>query len=199
MFMNKPGCFSLVVVVAMLLASSATSDAARESGEGTAPPVFQAQPSEPVVQLPQEVEDIRKLSRAKVPDDVIVAFVENSRPSVSLTAGEVIELRKQGVSDRVLAAMLKQSSSTPVAAPPALSPPFTPTQTPAEASKVTLVAEPPEPTPVAVPQYPAAPDPEAAVYTAPDAPPAGYDAYYGYPYYYPSYSYCGYPYPSYCG
>jgi len=67
------------------------------------------------VRLSQGVADILKLARGKVSDDVTVAFIENSGRSFNLTASEIIYLRKEGVSDRVLASMLNQSR--PSAAP----------------------------------------------------------------------------------
>lgn len=70
------------------------------------------------VQLSQPTADILKLSRAKVSDDVTVAFIQNGGQRFGLTANEIVYLRQQGVSDRVVAAMLNQQAQTATAAPP---------------------------------------------------------------------------------
>src|SRR5262245_29604665 len=104
--MNTPGSLTMFVVSVVLLGSSAKHVAARPTAEPITPAVSPAQASEPAVQLPHEVKDILKLSRAKIHEDVIIAFVEHPKRGFNLTAADVIELRKQGVSDRVVTAML---------------------------------------------------------------------------------------------
>ncbi len=77
------------------------------------------------VQLSGGVADILKLSRAKVNDDVTVAFIQNGDRRYSLTASEIVYLRQEGVSDRVLTAMLNQepqSAPAPQQAAPATAP-----------------------------------------------------------------------------
>ena len=73
------------------------------------------------VQLSSSAEDILKLSRAKVSDDVTVVFVQNSDRCYNLTASEILYLRNEGVSDRVLTAMLSQqppvADASPASAP----------------------------------------------------------------------------------
>ncbi len=68
-------------------------------------------------QLSGGVEDVLKLSRAKINDDVTVIFVQTGDRSYNLTASEILYLRKEGVSDRVLTAMLNQRSSAPSTLP----------------------------------------------------------------------------------
>src|SRR5262245_1717331 len=70
-------------------------------------------PDAEAVQLPRGVDDILKLSRAKVGDDVIVAFIQTGNRRFSLAASEILFLRDEGVSDRVLAAMLNQPQDSP--------------------------------------------------------------------------------------
>ena len=69
-------------------------------------------------------EEILKLSRAKIGDDVTIAFIQSGERHYVLTASEIIYLRKEGVSDPVLTAMLNQQSRTPApqTAPPAAAP-----------------------------------------------------------------------------
>src|SRR5262245_36120036 len=135
----------VTIATLTLLVYSAERVAGQEPAEpakpATATPEVaqaQPQPAESAVQLPADVEDILKLSRAKVHEDVIVAFVQNSGRQFKLTAAEVIELCKQGVSERVLTAMLQPSS--PAVAPP----PPVPAPAPAPAP---TVAPPPSPAP----------------------------------------------------
>ena len=69
--------------------------------------------------LSSGAEDVLKLSRAKLGDDVTIAFVQNANHRYTLTASEIIYLRKEGVSDRVLAAMISHqtgASATPATA-----------------------------------------------------------------------------------
>jgi hypothetical protein len=53
------------------------------------------------------VADVVKLSQAKVDEGTIVAFVQSST-GANLSASEIIDLRSQGVSDRVVVALLNQ-------------------------------------------------------------------------------------------
>jgi hypothetical protein len=62
--------------------------------------------------LPDAAE-VLKLVRAQINDDTIVAFVRSSKRSYYLNANEIVYLREQGVSDRVLTAMLEQRKQAP--------------------------------------------------------------------------------------
>src|SRR5260370_15265943 len=66
-----------------------------------------ATPAAPA-KLPYGVEDVLKLSRAQISEDIILNYVQNSGTSYNLGAQDVIYLRNQGVSDRVVNAMLGQ-------------------------------------------------------------------------------------------
>ena len=193
--MKTPKVSKVLVTLAAL--TVLVCSAGRVTGQeqpATATPEAAPQAAEPAVPLPPDAEDILKLSRAKVHEDVIVAFILNSGRKFKLTAAEVIELRKQGVSERVLTTMLQPSSPAVAPPPPAPAPEPVPTVTP-----------PPSPTPA--PQYATVQTTEPPVYVAPDAPPSYYYdyPYYAsssyYPYYYPYYPYypyyCGYPYYGY--
>ena len=64
-------------------------------------------------------QEVLKLCRAKVGDDTVIAFIGRATTSFDLTADDVVYLKEQGVSDRVLNAMLSQRPvSTPVPAAP---------------------------------------------------------------------------------
>ncbi len=58
--------------------------------------------------LPQSVGEVVKLSRAKVSEDVVLSYVQNSGAVYSLSADDIVRLRNEGVSDRVINAMLDQ-------------------------------------------------------------------------------------------
>jgi len=83
-------------------------------GNNPSPKTAAAEPA----QLSGGANDILKLARAKVSDDVILAFVKNSDRRYDLSAGEIIHLREAGVTDRVLAAMITHQPESPVANPP---------------------------------------------------------------------------------
>jgi hypothetical protein len=76
-------------------------------------------PAAEPVQLSSRTQEILKLVRAQVHDDVIVAFIQNGNCRYNLTASEIIHLRKEGVSDRVLTAMLNPSQTVEASLPQA--------------------------------------------------------------------------------
>ena len=149
--------------------------------------------------LPYGVEDVLKLSRAQVSEDVVLNFIQNSGTIYNLSPTDIIYLKNEGVSDRVVAAMLDQRRKVPEAAAQtsttAASAPASPTPAPAttaaDAQPAPVYAQPaPEPAP-------------STVYTIPY--PAASAAYYGAytPYYGYSWPYYGYSWPYargyYCG
>ena len=184
--MKRPTFFPRLVAIASaaLLVYDGTSGAAQESPG----PATSAASSVPAIRLSPGVEDLLKLSRAKVGDDVIVAFVHDPGRRYNLTADEIVYLRKEGLSDRVLAAMLSQSSRraavTPAPQPvaPATATPSTPS-----ASGTQSVVIPTTPSYQTPSDYAPAP----ATYVASE--PTTYNYYPSYPYYGYSYPYYGYP------
>jgi hypothetical protein len=135
------------------------------------------------------VPQIIRLSQAKVSDDTIIAYVNNSGFSYSLDADQIINLRQQGVSDAVITTMLNQPKTGPVVyTPPA------PQQVASSANTSTS-----DTTPLYSPrqsdQMPAASASTQPVPTATVAPAVTYVQaapapvyYYPQPYYYPSYA-----------
>jgi hypothetical protein len=63
--------------------------------------------------LPYGVEDVLKLSRAQVSEDVTVNYIRNSGTIYNLSPSDVVYLRNEGVSDRVLNTMLDQRKNVP--------------------------------------------------------------------------------------
>lgn len=91
--------------------------------------------------------DVLKLAHAKVNDDVTIAFIQSSNRRYDLSADEILYLRKEGVSDRVLTAMLGQQPAPAAAAAP---PPAQPASTEATATYASApeYVTPPATTPV---------------------------------------------------
>ena len=68
------------------------------------------------------VADVLRLSHAKVEENIIIAFIQNS-PGAHLTASEIIDLRAQGLSDGILVALMNAQPGSPGAGmPPASAP-----------------------------------------------------------------------------
>jgi hypothetical protein len=139
------------------------------------------------------VDDVLKLSRARVNDDVTLNYIQNSGTIYNLSAKDLIYLKNEGVSDKVVNAMQDQrkraiESSSPSPAVQVYS--GTPTATaaaPVYAPQPIYVQEPTyfEPIAVAEPAY----EPASSVYVIPYPTPT-------YPRYtfassYPSYGYYG--------
>jgi hypothetical protein len=130
-------------------------------------------------QLLPGVADVLKLTRAQIGDDTIVAFVKSSKTAYYLKANEVVYLREQGVSDRVITAMLNQPR------PAAGTWPSTAPQGESSASAPAVVQT--STTHVQTAPVHVSPPP-ASVYPAP-----AYSYYDSYPYYYGGY--WGFPFP----
>ena len=72
--------------------------------------------------------DILRLAREGVSDDIIVLVIEKSQTSFELSAGEIVRLKQSGVSDAVLSAMIgRQVGAAAVRSGPALVPAVAPT------------------------------------------------------------------------
>jgi hypothetical protein len=139
------------------------------------------------VRLSYGVADIVKLAKAHVNEDTILAYIGTSGTVYNLGANEIIYLKEQGVSDRVLTAMLEQRNRLTVAAAQ------TAQAAPPSAQPVDGGAGAPQYAPAAAQPPPYGQDatagaPASSVYVIPSAAPA-----YAYPDYYPSYAW-GYPY-----
>ena len=175
-------------------ALNATAQMAVAPNSSATTPSVEAAP----LRLSQGVADVLKLAKAQVSEDTIVAFIESSGTAYNLSANEIVYLRSQGVSDRVLTAMLGQRNKLAEAA--------------AAAAQVAPAPPPPSDSNAGPPQYaPAAAQPAMApvqdataaappstAYVVPSSSPSyvypGYDASsaWGYPYYGGYYGY-GYP------
>jgi hypothetical protein len=103
-------CVIASLGAASLVAFSTTAQTpAPTSSDTSAPAAISAAP----VKLPYGVEDVLKLSRAQVSEDVILNFIHNSGTIYNLGPNEIVYLRNQGVSDTVINAMLAQRQIVP--------------------------------------------------------------------------------------
>jgi hypothetical protein len=137
-------------------------------------------PAAEKVLLSSAAEDVLKLAKAKINDDVTLAFIQNHERRYSLSAGEILHLRKEGVSDRILTAMLNHGTGAGGISEPDVAPTGSP---------------PPEPAPEAsAPQSATLPEATTVVETAPSAiylatTPAFYSFYDPWPYWYDPWPY----------
>jgi hypothetical protein len=146
---------------------AADTPAATSSITSSPPAIVQpTTPPAPVQKLPYGADDVLKLSQGKVSEDIILTYVQTSGRIYDLKPHDIVTLKQQGVSDKVVNAMLDQrrvseekaiaqkeaTDSVATAAPfapepaaaPAAPPPFTPEP----------IADYPTPAPVEVIQPP---------------------------------------------
>jgi len=63
---------------------------------------------DPAANLPYGADEVVKLSRGQISDDLILSYVQNSGIAYSLSPDDIVRLRNEGVSDRVINSMLDQ-------------------------------------------------------------------------------------------
>jgi uncharacterized membrane protein YgcG len=178
----------LLAIAAVMLAILARNAVAQDSTISNISQPAASQPASP--QLSYGVPQILQLAQAKVGDDTIVAYIQNSGTIYNLDASQIVYLRQQGVSDRVVTTMLNQrknvtaSAAQTVSQPSTVAPPQNYSSDASSAQTSTAVAQ---PTVTYVQSVPT-----SSVYVIPDTQTYNYDAYYYQPYYYPYYAW---PYP----
>ena len=191
--MTAQACRALLAGTVFLAPLSSSVAADTNSGDANAAASAPAAAPAPVIRveagatkLPYGVEDVLKLSRAQISEDIILNYVQNSGTIYNLAPKDIVYLRDQGVSDKVLNAMLNQRKRVELAAQttqPVPSGGVAPTagQVAPDVTSQGPVANPGDQGPV----YAEAPltPPASSVYTIPYAP-----SYYA-PYYYPYYPY----------
>lgn len=177
-FQNPKNGAAIAGALAGLLACSLSVTA--QTNVSTQTPAATEAAASPVKpsQLPYGVADVLKLAHAKIGDNTIIAFVQSSRSQYGLGASEILYLKDQGVSEPVIAAMLRngKNSAPTTAAPAAVS---------------TVTDNPPAPATYAPPaqtyvQNVPAQAPASTVYVIRNLPPT----YVYSDYYYPAYNGC---------
>ena len=111
------------------------------------------------LKLPYGVDDVLKLSRAQIGEQIIVNYVQSSGTVYNLASKDIVYLKTQGVSDNVISAMLTQRSRLELAAQSA------------QAHATTAPNGPPPSDATTVPTVPSYFDSNAAYAEAPLTPP----------------------------
>jgi hypothetical protein len=93
----------------------------------------------PPSNLSPDLQEVVKLSQAKMPDDVIKNYITSTGKSYRLSADDIIYLNSQGVSPGVISALQTASSANPNP-PPVASLPTTPPPVPLQPSSAPPVA-----------------------------------------------------------
>ena len=166
------------------LAAETSSGAANAAASQAAPAPVIVETTAPKV--PYGVEDVLKLSRAQVSEGIILNYVQSSGTIYNLAPKDIVYLHEQGVSEKVINAMLDQRKRVELAAQTAQPAPtgVVPATGAAQGSPDTTgpgaVVNPADQSPT----YAEAPltPPASSVYVIPYAP--SYYAPYYYPYYY---------------
>jgi len=100
----------LSVGAASLVALGATAQTpAPAATPAPTPPSSDAAPAK----LPYGVEDVVKLSRAQISEDITLNYIQNSGTIYNLAPKDIVTLRNEGVSDKVINAMLDQRKNVP--------------------------------------------------------------------------------------
>jgi hypothetical protein len=125
--MKTQHCFRVFVVMTVALSLSSLGSAALAETQNftgspsSVPPPPPPAPGAAVSRQPDGVAEILQLAHAKVSDNVMIAYIRQSRSNYNLDANQIISLRQQGVSDAVINAMLNQpkpSDTALMSAPP---------------------------------------------------------------------------------
>ena len=109
----KNDSFPLSRAIALLTLTAlpvlAADNPASSSSVTSSPPATAVSPvTAPAQKLPYGADDVVKLSRGKISDDIILTYVQTSGMIYDLKPGDIAYLKQQGVSDKVVSAMLDQ-------------------------------------------------------------------------------------------
>jgi hypothetical protein len=97
--------------------ASDTSTSGSDSAAQTPAPAAAVSASTPAaVKLPYGVEDVLKLNKAQIGEDIILNYVQNSGTIYNLQPKDIVYLRDQGVSEKVIGEMLNQRKRVEMAA-----------------------------------------------------------------------------------
>jgi hypothetical protein len=157
---------------------------AQDTSAGTGKPnvVPAASASQAVPKLSYGVPQVLELARAKISDSTIISYIRNSNTVYRLDVSQIVYLKRQGVSEAVIATMINHRSRASAAAIQNTAPP---TGANADSDETEAAVTQPAPTYVQT-------APSSTAYVVPY--PQSY--YYYSPYYYPYYGYYGWPYPA---
>src|ERR1022692_1436227 len=98
------GFFGIIVgVICVASVRAQTETPAPATVQTAAPPVSVVDPA----RLPHGVADVVRLSHAGIGEDTIVAFIQSKNSQYGLGTQEILYLKDQGVSERVISAMIQ--------------------------------------------------------------------------------------------
>ncbi len=104
------GLFATVGAASLMALNATAQDAASTPTAAAAAAPAEAAPAN----LPSGVGDIVKLTRAQVSEEVTLNYIRNSGTIYNLQPKDIVYLRNEGVSDRVINAMVDQRKNVPV-------------------------------------------------------------------------------------
>ena len=108
--------------------------------------------------LPPGVQDVVKLVKAGLGEEVVLAHIKNTGATYTLSADQIIYVHQQGVSENEMKALMGSGSATVPASPAPVPAPASVVTTPAPAQALTAPAPvPPTPTYAPVPSAPTVP------------------------------------------
>ncbi len=174
----------LLAVAGVALCSSLTSAVTAQS---TAVPNSSVAATQPASQprLSFGVAEVMKLSHAKLSDDAIVAFIQNSQKLYEMSAADIVYMHEDGVTDRVITAMLEKHRKVTENAAIAVAATVPPVPSPQPAPLPTVTQPAPQVVVQSQPNYVQTVQP-APVYVYSSPAPVIYEPY---PYYRPYYGY----------
>jgi hypothetical protein len=119
--------------------------------------------------MSREASDVLKLVRASVNEDVVMAYIENTRTGFNLSADEIVQLHNEGVSDKMINAMLAHRKQIPqvIAAAPQTAAPEAAQQQMIAQQPATVVTQPQVTYVQSQPVYVPAPTTYSYVYSQP--------------------------------
>jgi hypothetical protein len=133
--MKTKNCQKILAMTAVIGLSLLASNALAQSA-----PIFNtaAQPAAASQAAPQwsyGVSEVMQLVRANIGEDVIINYIQNSHNAYGLDVNQILYLKQQGVSDRIISTMLNQPK--PAAAAPTVATPAPPAPQPMTAAAST--------------------------------------------------------------
>src|ERR1039457_4109550 len=105
--------FTSLGAASLVAASALAQTEAPSTTTTTATTVAPATSDTVPVTLPYGAQDVLKLSRAQVGEDLTLNFIRNSGTIYNLAPKDIVYLHNEGVSDRVINAMLDQRKNVP--------------------------------------------------------------------------------------
>src|SRR5689334_15403507 len=91
---------------ALVLLQVSTSLAAEPTDAVAPPPAAEPVPVAQPAKLPYGVDDVLKLNKAKINENIILTYVQTSGTTYNLAPNDIVYLKEQGVPDSVVTAML---------------------------------------------------------------------------------------------